>query len=80
MIFSPTVDTGPTVAPSITCPDLTSMTNGMISYNTGNSPRSVDTVATYTCDTGYTLNGGTTTRTCRSDGMWSGSAPNCQGK
>ena len=35
-------------------------------------------MATYTCDTGYTLNGGTTTRTCGSDGVWSGSAAVCQ--
>ena len=45
----------------------------MISYNMGTaSPRPVDTVATYTCNPGYTLNGGTTTRTCGSDGVWSG--------
>ena len=35
-------------------------------------------MATYTCDTGYTLNGGIT-RTCESDGMWSGSPPTCRG-
>ncbi len=52
----------------------------MISYS-GGSPdnRPVDTVATYTCVTGYTLNGGNT-RTCGSDGMWSGSSPVCQRK
>ena len=38
--------------------------------------RPVDTVATYTCDTGFTLDGDTT-RTCRSDGMWSGLATLC---
>ena len=71
---------GPTAAPSTTCSDLTKPTNGMIAYNIEtNSLRPVDTVATYTCDTGYTLNGDTT-RACESGGMWSGSAPVCQCK
>ncbi|XP_064386185.1 CUB and sushi domain-containing protein 1-like isoform X2 [Halichondria panicea] len=62
-----------------TCSDLTVPANGVIGYNMGTaSLRPVDTVATYTCTTGYTLNGGTTTRTCGSDGVWSGSAPTCQ--
>ena len=78
--FLDTVNTGPTEPPTI-CPDLTVPANGMISYNMGTvSPRPVDTVATYTCDTGYTLNGGTTTRTCESDGVWSGLAPACRCK
>ncbi len=69
------VDTGPTAAPPTTCSDLTNPTNGMISYNMGTTGlRPVNTVATYTCDTGYTLNGGST-RTCGSDGMWSGANP-----
>ena len=41
----------------------------MVSYN--DSTLGLDTVATYTCDTGYTLDGGSTTRTCGSDGVWS---------
>ncbi len=63
------------------CFDLPLLTNGMISYfGTGSSNnRPVGTMATYTCDTGYTLNGGTT-RICESNGMWSGSAPVCQRK
>ncbi len=69
------LNTGP-----ITCSDLTVPANGMISYNMGTtSLRPVNTVATYTCVTGYTLNGGST-RTCESDGVWSGLAPTCQGK
>ena len=75
-------NTGPT-EPSTTCPDLTVPANGMISYNMEtSSPRPEDTVATYTCDTGYTLSGGITiarTSTCGSDGVWSGSPPTCQG-
>ncbi|XP_064386674.1 sushi, von Willebrand factor type A, EGF and pentraxin domain-containing protein 1-like [Halichondria panicea] len=61
------------------CSDLPSLTNGMISYSGAGSAnnRPVDTVATFSCDTGYTLNGGTT-KTCESDGMWSGLDPVCQ--
>ncbi|XP_064386681.1 sushi, von Willebrand factor type A, EGF and pentraxin domain-containing protein 1-like [Halichondria panicea] len=71
-------NTRPTVAPPTTCSDLTNPTRGMTAYNMGTaSPRPVDTVATYTCATGYTLNG-VTTRTCGSDGVWSGSSPVCQ--
>ncbi len=55
------------------CSDLPSLTNGMISYSDeSTNNRLVDTVATYTCDTDYTLNGDTT-RTCGSDGIWIGS-------
>ena len=43
------------------------------------SPRQLNTVATYTCTNGYTLSGDTI-RTCGSDGGWSGSAPTCQGE
>ncbi|XP_064386213.1 sushi, von Willebrand factor type A, EGF and pentraxin domain-containing protein 1-like [Halichondria panicea] len=71
------LNTGPTEPPT-TCPGLTVPANGMISYNMGTvSLRPVGTVATYTCDTGYTLNG-VSTRTCGSDGVWSGSALICQ--
>ncbi len=65
----------------ITCSDLPSLANRDIDYG-GGSPgsRPVNTVATYTCVTGYTLSGGTTTRTCGSDGMWSGFVPICQRK
>ena len=75
--FLDTVNTGPTEPPT-TCPDLTVPANGMISYNMGTaSLRLVDTVVTYTCDTGYTLNRDTT-RICVSGGRWSGSPPTCQ--
>ena len=61
--------------PTVVCPSL-SLTNGMISYS--DLTLGVDSVATHTCDSGYTFNGGST-RTCRSDGTWSGSDPTCEG-
>ncbi len=74
------IDIGPTAAPPTTCSDLIALTNGMISYNMGTaSLRPVNTVTTYTCNPGYTLNGDTT-RTCESNGVWSGSYPVCQRK
>ncbi len=60
------------------CSDLSLLTNGVINYdNIMGSPRPVNTVATYTCTSSFTLMGNTT-RTCGSDGQWSGSAPTCQ--
>ncbi len=74
------IDIGPTAAPPTTCSDLAKPNNGVIGYNMGTaSLRPVNTVANYTCDTGYTINGDTT-RTCGSDGMWSGSELVCQRK
>ena len=35
-------------------------------------------VVTYTCDVGYTLQG-SNSRTCQSNGQWSGSVPQCIG-
>ncbi len=66
----------------ITCSDLPALEFGDIDYAGGGSMnnRPVDTVATYICNTGYTLNGDTSTRTCGSDGMWSGSVSTCQSK
>ena len=62
--------------PTVVCPSL-SLTNGMFSYS--DPTLGVGSVVTYSCDIGYTLNGGST-RTCQSDGTWSGSAPTCSRK
>ena len=35
--------------------------------------------ATYTCDSGFMLNGNET-QECQKDGIWSGAAPTCQNK
>ncbi len=78
--FHSIIDTGPTTPPPTTCSDLTNLTNGIIDYNMGAaSLRPVDTVATYTCNTGYNLTGGTTSRVCVIGGIWSGSTPTCEG-
>ncbi len=67
-----------TVAPLVRmCLSLTPPTNGMISYT--DSTLGLNTVATYTCEDGLTPDRGST-RTCESDGEWSGSSPVCQGK
>ena len=61
---------------AVVCLSLSPVSNGMISYS---DPRKgVGSVAHHTCDTGYTLIGGSS-RTCQSDGTWSGSAPTCVG-
>ena len=63
-----------------TCSDLTAPTNGMIGYNAETmNTRPVNTVATFTCKTGYTVTGDMT-RTCGADGVWSGTNPTCTRK
>ena len=47
------------------------------------APYSVMTVATYVCDEGYELTGGTSMRTCTDNGdgtgaMFNGMAPTCE--
>ena len=54
------------------CNNLANPTNGRVSGGT------IGQTATYNCNTGYYLVGGST-RTCRATGVWSGSAPACQG-
>ena len=63
------------------CSDFPRLMNGDITYTDGLvDSRPINTIATFTCDTGYTLSGGIINRTCGSDGVWSGSAPVCQRK
>ncbi|XP_064386513.1 sushi, von Willebrand factor type A, EGF and pentraxin domain-containing protein 1-like [Halichondria panicea] len=63
---------------ALACTDLMDLVNGGITYDMETiNNRPVDTVATYTCNTGYTLIGGSTS-TCGSDGVWSGSPPKCE--
>ena len=59
---------------AIQCDALSDPDNGDVSV-TGTG---VGDTATYTCDAGYELIG-SSTRTCQSNGEWSGSPPTCEG-
>ncbi|KAI8482553.1 hypothetical protein Bbelb_397010, partial [Branchiostoma belcheri] len=63
----------PPTCEAVQCPTLSNPTNGDVSYSTGY----YGDVASYSCDTGYSLNG-YSTRTCQSSGSWSQSAPTCE--
>ena len=61
----------------VDCGTPTNPVSGQVSHPTGTT---FGRDATYRCDTGYNLVGGSSaTRTCLATGMWSGSAPTCQG-
>ena len=62
----------------LACPSLNDPSNGIITCSLGDDgvPDPGDT-CTYTCNTGYELTG-SHTRTCQSNGSWSGSAPLCR--
>ena len=62
--------------PTVVCQSL-SLTNGMVSYS--DPTLGEGSVATHSCDTGYTLNGDMTW-TCQSGGTWTESAPTCSRK
>ena len=55
------------------CGSLDDPTNGAVNTSSGTT---FMMNATYTCNTGYNLNG-TNTRTCQATGDWSGSDPTC---
>ena len=61
----------------VTCPSLSDPSNGMISCSLGDDgvPFYEDTCS-FTCDTGYELTG-SDTRSCQSDGSWSGPQVSC---
>ena len=61
-------------SPDVDCGDPGTPTNGQRSL----SSTTYNSVVTYTCDVGYTLQG-SNSRTCQSDGQWSGSVPQCTG-
>ena len=60
-------------SPAVDCGDPGTPTNGQRSL----SSATYNSVVTYTCDVGYTLQG-SNSRTCQSDGQWSESVPQCQ--
>ena len=57
------------------CGNLTDPTNGQVTHTSGTT---FGQTATYSCNTGYKLVENNT-RTCQTTGVWSGSAPTCQG-
>ena len=63
---------------SVSCPSLTDPNNGMINCSLGDDgvPSYEDTCS-FTCNTGYELTG-SDTRTCQSNGSWSGSDGVCR--
>ena len=61
----------------VTCPSLDDPTNGMISCTLGDDAvLSYEDTCNFTCNTGYELTG-SDTRTCQSDGSWSGDSVMC---
>ena len=57
------------------CGNLTDPANGQVNHTTETT---FGQAATYSCDPGYILVGDST-RTCQTDGMWSGNDPTCLG-
>ena len=61
----------------VTCPPLTEPSNGMINCSLGDDgDLSYGDNCSFTCNTGYRLTG-SETRSCESDGSWSGSPVSC---
>ena len=58
------------------CGTPSSLSNGQRSY----SSTIVRSRVTYTCNTGYLRTAGSSSRTCQSNGQWSGSHPTCTRK
>ena len=73
---------------AIECPALTADPNGGLSYSSVDQtgPFAIGTVATFMCNTGFSLNGALATLTCADDdeaddiGTWGGTEPACSGR
>ena len=60
------------------CSSLTDPSNGMINCSLGDDGvSSYEDTCSFTCNTGYEL-AGSDTRTCQSDGSWSGNTAICR--
>ena len=61
----------------VSCPSLSNPSNGMIDCSLGDDGvSSYEDTCNFTCNTGYELTG-SESRTCQSDGSWSGSTAMC---
>ena len=60
---------------TVDCGSLSAPANGQVDLTSGTT---FGQTATYSCNTGYNLVGDST-RTCQATGVWSGSAPTCEG-
>ena len=66
-----------TVVNSASCASLNNPDNGVVNCNLGDDGvSSYQDTCSFTCNTGYELTG-SDTRTCQSDGSWSGSEIMC---
>ncbi|XP_019629613.1 PREDICTED: P-selectin-like, partial [Branchiostoma belcheri] len=61
----------------VRCPALSRPANGRMTCNRGSSFRHPET-CTFTCNHGYHLYTGSSSRTCQANGRWSGSRPSCR--
>ena len=67
-----------TITSIVSCLPLTDPNNGIISCSLeDDGVPSYEDTCSFTCDTGYELTG-SDTRTCQSDGSWSGSDTVCK--
>ena len=57
------------------CSDLSDPDNGRVLV----SGRIIGSIATYDCNEGFELQGGSSTRVCRDNQEWSGTTPTCRG-
>ena len=60
---------------AVDCSPLPGPANGRVDHTAGTT---FGQTATYSCNTGYNLIGGST-RTCQATGEWNASIPTCQG-
>ena len=61
---------------SVDCGHLGNIINGTVDVSQGTK---LYATVRYTCDEGFIRNG-SRSRTCRSDGRWSGTTPTCEGE
>jgi len=61
---------------AVDCGTPSSSSNGQRHYTS----TTFGSTVTYTCNTGYLMTAGSSSRMCQSNGVWSGSHPNCTRK